>query len=126
MGQFDTGQGLGLGLIQQVNQRSRKGGGQLCLTVSFLGVETQLQHAAVVPVPTTLQVFKHTTGVAEAADDHLRQRGAMRGKLEVQHALRVARSLLGQSFVTLQQGHLPAAFGQAVGAGASREPGANY
>lgn len=55
----------------------------------------------------------------EAADNHLRQGGAVGGQLEVQHPLRIAGGLLGQGLMPLQQAHLPTACGQAGGAGAT-------
>ncbi|MNH95388.1 hypothetical protein D3C73_480290 [compost metagenome] len=77
--QSDTGHGLCFGLIQQVQQVRWKRRGQLRLAFGFLGIEGQLQHAAIVPVAAPLQVFEQTSGVAESTDDHLRQRRAMGG-----------------------------------------------
>ena len=121
VGQFDPGQGLCPGLVKQMHQRRGKGCGQLGLSCGFLGVESQLQDPAIIPVAPALQVFQQTTGVAKAADDHLRQSRTVCRELEVQNALRVARRFLGQSFVALQQYHRPAAAGQAIGAGATRQ-----
>ena len=126
MGQVYACQGLCLGLIQHVHQRGREGSGQLPLTLGLLGIETQLQHAAIIPVAPALQVLEHAAGVAKATDDHLRQCRAVGGQLEVQHPLRVAGGFFGQAFVTLQQQHLPAALGQAVGAGATRQTTADH
>ncbi|MNL07426.1 hypothetical protein D3C87_1281000 [compost metagenome] len=77
--QADPRQRLGLGLVDQVQQVRRKRLGQLRLTLAFLGVERQLQHAAIVPIRAALQVFELASGVTETADDHLRQRGAVSG-----------------------------------------------
>jgi len=71
MGQTDAGLNLGLRLIEPVHQVFRECRGQLRLTLGFLGIERQLQHAAIVPVGAALQGFQQTAGVAEAADDQL-------------------------------------------------------
>ncbi|MOA22507.1 hypothetical protein D3C78_1430660 [compost metagenome] len=76
--QPDPGHGLGPGLIQQVQQVRCKRRRQLRLAFGFPGIEGQLQHAAIVPVAAPLQVFEQSSGVAESADDHLRQHRAMR------------------------------------------------
>ncbi|MNX91284.1 hypothetical protein D3C86_1233580 [compost metagenome] len=70
--QGDAGLCLRPRLIEQVRQVWRKGGGQLRLTLGFLGIEGQLQDPAIVPVDATLQLFQQTSGVAETADDQLR------------------------------------------------------
>ncbi|VVN47714.1 hypothetical protein PS659_06010 [Pseudomonas fluorescens] len=126
MGQSDTGHGLGLGLIQQVQQIRRERRRQLRLAFDFPGIEGQLQYAAVVPVTAPLQVFEQASGVAEAADDHLRQRRAVCRKFQVEHALRVARSFPGDVVVTLQQCHLPAPCGKAGGAGTTGQAGTDH
>lgn len=77
MGQTDTGAGLRLGLFEPLQQIFGERGGQLRVAFGFLGVERQLQHAAIVPVGAALQGFKQASGVTETADDQLRQRGAM-------------------------------------------------
>jgi len=90
VGQLDAGLSLSLVAVQQVQQLRRKGLGQLRLTLGFLGVERQLQHAAALPVDTPVQVFQQTPGVAETTQDQLRQRRAVGRQLEVQHTLGVA------------------------------------
>ncbi len=123
--QRDAGAGLGLLARQAVQQVRREGLGQLGLAPGFRRIERQLQDAAGIPVVALLQVLEQAAGVAEAGQHQLRQRGAMGGQLEVEHALGVARGFLGHCFVALQQGHLPAARGQAGGRGAAGQAGAD-
>ncbi|MCY1438623.1 hypothetical protein D9M71_548310 [compost metagenome] len=71
-------------------------------------------------------MLEQAPGVTESTDDQLRQRGAMGGKLEVQHALGIARGFLRQRIVTLQQTHLPTARSQARGRRTTGQPGADH
>ncbi|MNI89866.1 hypothetical protein D3C73_1473260 [compost metagenome] len=50
---------------------------QMRLAFGFLGIERQLQHAATVPIEAALQVLQQAAGVAEPAEDQLRQRRAV-------------------------------------------------
>ena len=90
MGQFDPGLGLCLVLVEQMHQCRGKCRRQLRLTLSFLGIETQLQHAAIIPVAPALQVFQQATGIAEATDNHLRQGRTVGREFEIENALGVA------------------------------------
>ena len=86
----DTGLRLRLLLIQWMDQLRIEGCCQLRLALGFLGVEGQLQDPAIVPVEPALQMLEQAAGMTKTTDNHLRQRGAMGGQLEVQHTLRIA------------------------------------
>ncbi|MNF54103.1 hypothetical protein D3C84_355220 [compost metagenome] len=124
--QSNTRACLGLGQIQRMDQIGGKRGGQLRLAFGFLGVERQLQYAAVSPVNATLQVFEQASGMAESADDQLRKGGAVSRQLQIEHALRIARGFLCQIIVTLQQADLPAACSEAGRCGATGQSAADH
>ncbi len=109
-----------------MQQARFEGASQFALAFGFLAVEGQLQHATGIPVAATLQALKLAPGVTETGQDHLRQRRAMGGQLEVQHPLRVTRSFLCRGVVAFQHGNLPATPGQAGGGCAAGEPGAYH
>ena len=69
MCEFNPRDGLGLGLVKQVYQCVRERGRQLCLTLSFLGIEAQLQHTTLIPIATPLQLFQYAACVTETAHD---------------------------------------------------------
>ncbi|MCY1397463.1 hypothetical protein D9M71_124680 [compost metagenome] len=75
--QADASHRLGFGLVQYPQQVGGEGVGQLRLALGFLVIERQLQHAATVPVGAPLQVFQQAPGMAETAEDQLRERSAM-------------------------------------------------
>ncbi|MCY1425323.1 hypothetical protein D9M71_411080 [compost metagenome] len=85
-----------------------------------------MQHAAGVPLAAALQALEQAAGVAETADHQLRKRRPVGGQLEVEHALRIARRLFGEPGVAFDQRHLPAARGQAGGAGATGHAAADH
>ncbi len=124
-GQGDSGALLGFGLAQRQQQVGGESRGQFALAFAFLGVEGQLQHAAGIPVLAALQTFEQAPGVAETGDDQARQRCAMGRELEVEHALRIARGLAGDVVLAFQQGHPPAARGQAGCRGTAGQAGAD-
>ena len=64
--------------------------------------------------------------MAEAADDQPRQCRAVGRKLEIEHPLRIARGLLGNCRMALQQAYPPTAGGQAGGRGATGQTGADH
>nr|GFD06842.1 hypothetical protein [Tanacetum cinerariifolium] len=123
--QCDTRLRFGGGRVQNMQQFGRKRAGQLRLTLVFLFVERQLQHAAIVPVDAAFQTFQQPTGVTKAAEDQLRKRGAVGGQLQVEHALRIAGCLLRKVRMPLQQTDLPTAGGQTGRGCAAGEPGTN-
>ncbi|MNP46362.1 hypothetical protein D3C76_1403560 [compost metagenome] len=113
-------------LVECVQQFTGERRRQLRLSFDFLGIEGQLQDSAIIPVNAPLQMLKQASGVTESADNQLRQRCAVGGKLEVQHALGIARGFLRQRIVTLQQTHLPAASSEAGGRGTTGQPGTDH
>ncbi|MNJ48114.1 hypothetical protein D3C77_432990 [compost metagenome] len=118
-GQAYPGYGLGLFTAQASQQLRVEGFGQQRLTLVFLGIEGQLQNPATIPVTATLQRLKQAPGVTEATEDQARQGGAMGGKLEVEHPLRVTRCFGRWRCMALQNLHLPAARCQARRRGAT-------
>ncbi|MNH48273.1 hypothetical protein D3C79_1119850 [compost metagenome] len=49
-----------------------EGASQLALALGLLVIESQLQHAAGIPVTATLQALKLAPRIAEPGQDHLR------------------------------------------------------
>ncbi len=125
-GQGDAGEALGLLALQAVQQVGGEGCGQLRLALRFLGVEGQLQYAAGVPVVAAPQAFEQPAGMAEAAEHQARQRRAVGREFQVEHALGVARGFPGEAGMAFDQGHLPAARGEAGGAGAAGQAAADH
>src|SRR5450830_531958 len=66
-----AGAGLGLGLIEDLEQLGTEGSGQLGLAFGLFLVEGQLQDAAVVPVEALVQLFEQAPGMPEAAENQL-------------------------------------------------------
>ena len=111
-GQRDPGQLLGLLATDRVQQLLGEGCRQLALALYFLGIEGQLQHAARLP-GVAGELLQQAPGVAEAGDYVAREGGVVRRQLHVEHALWVARSLLGQRHASLDDLYLPASPRQA-------------
>ncbi|EXF44465.1 hypothetical protein BAY1663_03148 [Pseudomonas sp. BAY1663] len=126
LGQGDARQGFGLLPRQWMHQGGREGIGQFGLALPLLVVVGDLQHAAGLPVAALLQMLEQAPGMAETADDQPRQRRAVGRELEIEHALRVARTLLGRFGLAFEQGDLPAPCGQGGRRGTAGEAGTDH